>query len=86
MPSALVPSAAPLKLALASRNTTTASVPPFQPETLPSSVTKRNRAAWPFGRTKPLVPLKTVPVGVPCPFPVRAGIRTTRVWMPPAPL
>src|SRR5947208_15870487 len=42
----------------------TALVPPFHPEMVPSSVAKMNRAGLPFGRRKSELPLKTVPVGV----------------------
>src|SRR5258706_9702619 len=53
----------------------------FQPEIVPSSVSKRNRAGpdvLPCVITKPLVPLKTVPVGVPGPEPEACGMLTTR--------
>src|SRR5690242_14474878 len=51
----------------------------FQPEIVPSSVSKRNTdgaGAVPCETTKPVVPLKTVPVGVP--GPETEGIVTTR--------
>src|SRR4029450_6334667 len=61
--------------------TTMAVVPcaPFQPRTMPSSLSKRNSALPPVGSANPAVGLKTVPVGPP-------ATETTRPCFTPAPL
>src|SRR5215471_14892416 len=55
--------------------------PGFQPATVPSSVTQMNSAGLPGARRKSvLLPLKTMPVGVPLPdWPPGAGMVTTSV-------
>src|SRR5262249_24033182 len=52
---------------------------PFQARTIPSSPSNRNSALPPVARLKPVVPLKTVPVGPP-------GTETIRPCLTPAPL
>src|SRR5512147_26190 len=62
------------------------STPEFQPEIVPSSVTNRKRAVLPGTSSKPVVPLKTVPVGTPGSLPVAGGTVTTSDCATPAPL
>src|SRR5262245_51683080 len=52
---------------------------PFQARRTPSSPSNRNAALPPVGRLKPVVVLKTVPVGLP-------GTETIRPCFTPAPL
>ena len=56
----------------------------FQPDMVPSKVSKMNNAGSPVSIVKPVVPLKTVPVGVPWAAPaLEGGIVTTTGITPP---
>lgn len=86
----LLPIASPLYTAPDPELSTlsTALVPPFHPEIVPSSVAKMNRAGVPLGSLKSVaLALNTWPVGaaggVP---PAGGGIVTTSDWIAPAPL
>ena len=84
----MVANAAPLKTdALFVFTMITAEAPPFQAETVPSSVTKMKAAGLPFASWKSCVPLKTWPVGVPVGLTLGSpvGIVTTRGTMLPVP-
>src|SRR5450631_159953 len=56
----------------------------FQPETVPSRVSNKNAAGWPAATLKPVVPLKTVPVGVPTAAPALEGgmVTTSEITLP----
>ena len=64
--------------------TTTALVPPFHAEMMPSSPAKMNRALVDAGITKSLVALKTIPVGAPPVLLPVVGMFTTSDCFTPA--
>jgi hypothetical protein len=80
--------AAPVSTEFADPGTfTTAAVPEFQAEMVPSNDTKMKWAACPGVTAKSVVlPLKTIPVGLPIVAGGVAGMVTTRGTIVPAPL
>src|SRR5271154_4756909 len=62
-------------------------VPPFQADTVPSSVTKMNDAGFPFASTKTVVLLYTWPLGAAGPgWPLGGAMVPTKGMMAPEPL